>query len=261
MINCGIPIFGNINPFATGVYGGFSQMPAFNNSIFTGYNFSLPSFMPFNFGNLFSFPSFSFPTFNFQMPQISFPMLNFATPSVSAGRSENTESSSTNCTDVNKKMVAKAKSYVGKVNSSEEGNRLFSPAGYKNTSWYKKYGRWGWCCDFAVHCAKDTLGSRYPKDMITSSPDGLMGAAEQHNAYLPVPSSNKNSWLSSNIKPGDIIYMVGKGDSGKHIAVVESVDEKGNIKAISGNSGGKVRNVTYNIATSGIYGFISLNKI
>ena len=78
---------------------------------------------------------------------------------------------------------------------------------------------------------------------------------------MEVPTTNKNSWLASNVKPGDIIYMKGKGVSGKHIAVVESVDSSGNIKAVSGNSGGKVQAVTYNVNTSGIYGFISLDKI
>ena len=84
--------------------------------------------------------------------------------------------------------------------------------------------------------------------------------AEKHNAYLKVPSSNKNSWLASNVKPGDIIYMKGSGDSGKHIAVVESVDSSGNIKAISGG-GQVIKNAKYNINTSGIYGFVSLGKL
>ena len=168
----------------------------------------------------------------------------------------------TAATGINSKMVAKAKSYVGVVNCSQEGNRLFSPKGYKNTQWYKTHGRWGWCCDFAVHCAKDTLGSKYPKDMITSSPYGLMDAANKHGAYLKVPTSNKNNWLTNNIKPGDIIYMEGKGDSGKHIAIVESVGANGKINAISGNSGGgKVISTTFNINSSGIYVFISLNKL
>ncbi len=163
--------------------------------------------------------------------------------------------------DVNQKMINKAKSYIGKVNSSAEGNRLFSPAGYQNTSWYKKYGRWGWCCDFAVSCAKQALGNKYPRNMITSSPAGLADAADKNGAYLRVPASNKNSWLAQNIKPGDIIYMKGKGDSGKHIAVVESVGADGRIKAVSGNLGGKVKSVNYNINTSGIYGFISLGRL
>ena len=159
-------------------------------------------------------------------------------------------------------MVNKAKSYVGIVNSSYEGNRLFSPKGFQNTSWYKQYGKWGWCCDFAVHCAKSALGSKYPKDMITSSPIGLVKAASKHNAYLQVPNANKISWLKSNVAPGDIIYMKGRGVSGKHIAVVDHVGDNGKIYAVSGNSGGgKVKSVTYDINTSGIYGFVSLDKI
>ena len=162
-----------------------------------------------------------------------------------------------------KQMVSKAKSYVGVVNSSAEGNRLFSPPGYKNTDWFKKHGSWGWCCDFAVSCAKDTLGSKYPKDMITSSPVTLVDkATENHNAYMTVPSTNKNSWLVANVKPGDIINMKGKGPSGKHIAIVESVDSNGKIRAINGNySGGRVLVDTFDINTSCIYGFISLDKI
>ena len=163
---------------------------------------------------------------------------------------------------INAQMAAKAKSYVNVVNTSAEGNRLFSPKGYQNTSWYKKYGRWGWGCDFAVYCAKDTLGSKYPKDMITSSPAGLVDAADKnHHAYISVPDTNKASWLTRNVKQGDIIYMKGSGDSGKHIAVVDSIDSNGKIHAISGNSKGKVRAVEYDINKSGIYGFISLNKL
>ena len=162
---------------------------------------------------------------------------------------------------VSSQMVHKAKSYVGVVNTSEEGNRLFSPKGYKNTQWYRQHGRWGWCCDFAVHCAKDTLGANYPKDMITSSPAGLVAAASKHNSYMSVPATNKNAWVKSNVKPGDIIYMKGSGDSGKHIAVVESVGANGKISAVSGNSKGKVRAVEYDVNKSGIYGFISLERL
>ena len=169
--------------------------------------------------------------------------------------------STTQVNDIRQSMVRKANSYVGVVNSSREGNRLFSPKGYQNTEWYKKYGSWGWCCDFAVYCAKSTLGSSYPKDMITSSPAGLAKRAEKHNAYLQVPNTNKITWLQDNIKPGDIIYMKGCGVSGKHIAVVDHIGDNGEICAISGNSGGKVKIVNYNINTSGIYGFVSLDRI
>ena len=173
-----------------------------------------------------------------------------------------TQRSEKSVSSVNLQMVHKAKSYVGVVNTSEEGNRLFSPKGYKNTQWYRQHGRWGWCCDFAVSCAKDTLGAKYPKDMITSSPAGLVAAAGKHNnSYMQVPSTNKNSWLKSNVKPGDIIYMKGSGDSGKHIAVVESVGADGKISAVSGNSRGKVRAVEYDVNTSGIYGVISLERL
>ena len=240
------------------LYGG-AFMPS-GSALYTGSIFSMP-FMPMTFPAMPTLPNFML---------FNLPLFNFKTPSVTGvANTSGTQSSETSSVSesapasgsINTRMVQKAKSYVGIVNSSSEGNRLFSPAGYQNTGWYKKYGRWGWCCDFAVYCAKATLGSKYPKDMITSSPASLAGKAKKHGAYLEVPSSDKNSWLVNNIRPGDIIYMKGNGDSGKHIAVVESVDANGNVKAISGNSGGKVKNMKYNINTSGIYGFISLQKL
>ena len=96
--------------------------------------------------------------------------------------------------------------------------------------------------------------------MNTSSPDGLGGAAKKNNAYLAVPSSNREKWLQENIKPGNIIHMKGKGDSGRHIAIVDYV-KGGKIHAISGNSSGKVREVDYDINTSGIFGFIDVDRL
>lgn len=246
--NYTMPSLFGVNPYA--------QM--WNNNI-SGSIFSMP-FMPMTFPTMPTMPFFPI------MPNFSFfnPVKSSAAPQTTASEDNSKTEERTAVPaagSLNAQMVSKAKSYVGVVNSTAQGNQLFSPKGYQNTGWYKKYGRWGWCCDFAVYCAKDTLGSKYPKDMVTSSPDGLAKAAQKHNAYLSVPSSNKNSWLANNIKPGDIIHMKGKGDSGKHIAVVESVDSNGNIKAVSGNSGGKVKSVNYNINTSGIYGFVSLQKI
>lgn len=186
---------------------------------------------------------------------------NFSTESISLKRTGNyNNNNKVSASTCNKAILSKAESYVGKVNTSAEGNALFSPKNYENTPWYKKYGRWGWCCDFAVHNAKEALGSKYPKDMITSSPDGLANAAKKHDLYLEVPSSNKEAWVANNVKPGDIIYMKGKGDSGKHIAIVESVNG-GKINAVSGNSGGKVRKTQYDINTSGIYGFIDFERL
>lgn len=249
MINC-TNLF-TYNPY---VNFGYSGYPGVNFNPYSIFGGSMPMIMP-------------------MMMPMMFPQMNFNTQQSAAKTNGTNEAKSqgnevTNPTKApadasgaRAQMVAKAKSYVGKVNSSAEGNRLFSPKGYQNTGWYRKYGRWGWCCDFAVSCAKDTLGSKYPKDMITSSPGGLAKKAEKHDAYLKVPSTNKSSWLSANIKPGDIIYMKGSGDSGKHIAVVESIGSNGEIKAVSGNSGGKVKNAKYNINSSGIYGFVSLGKL
>jgi hypothetical protein len=197
----------------------------------------------------FSFPALQLPSLNLNVQQASALNANMGANSLCPSPGG----------DTNNRLLATANSYVGRVNSSAEGNRLFSPAGYKNTGWYRQKGRWGWCCDFAVHCLKQALGERFPKDMTTSSPGGLAKKARAHNAYMETPAANASSWIASNIKPGDIIYMKGRGDSGKHIAIFESISN-GVIHAISGNYGGAVKKHTIK-KISEVFGFVSVGKI
>lgn len=246
------------NLFCTNPYVGSVWQTYFMNNLNKGIQlntFNVPNSQNmFNFSNMFNM--------NFLKNLQNQFNLNLNNQTNSTVEKNNPNSSVTPVTlsNVNQSILNKAQSYVGNVNSSAEGNALFSPKNYKSTGWYKKYGRWGWCCDFAVYCAKETLGNKYPKDMITSSPDGLANKAKKHNIYLEVPSSNKESWLAKNVKPGCVIYMKGKGDSGKHIALVESINGS-KIKAVSGNSGGKVKKVEYDINTSGIYGFVDFDML
>jgi len=238
---------------------------SFNNEFaFQGLNNQF-GFQRLNMNNPFAFQGYSYNQMSNPFAMFNsnnyFPFNNFYTNMINQSSQINSsKSGKQNSSNYSEALREKAKSYVGKVNSSAEGNALFSPKGYKDTAWYKKYGRWGWCCDFAVSCAKDAMGGKYPSNMITSSPDGLGGVAKKNGAYLTVPSSNKVKWVEENIKPGNIIHMKGKGDSGKHIAVVDYI-KGGKIHAISGNSGGKVREVDYDINNTEIYGFIDVDRI
>lgn len=257
---CGMNMFMNnglnsyFTPFSGYSFNNFSffNMPSFN----FGWNVS-----PFNFGNFGNFWGGS--TFNsynnisifnnFAMPAFnncwnSFSYGDTFTRSSSTTKSKSTSGSSSG---TGMSVLNKAMSYVGKVNSDAEGNRLFSPKNYKQTAWYKQKGRWGWCSDFATYCAAEALGSKYPSSMKTSSPAGLKAAAQHNDCWV-------NGWNSS-AKPGDIILLPGKGDSGLHVAVIKSIDGNGKVTCVSGNCQNAVKISSYN--TSSVKGFVSIDKL
>lgn len=102
-----------------------------------------------------------------------------------------------------KAVLNLAMSYVGKVNSDAEGNRLFSPAEYK------KHKSWGWCLDFATYCASHS-NPNFPKSLVMSYPPAFRDKADKMGAYLKFPASDKVNWAVTNIKPGDILLKTGQ---------------------------------------------------
>lgn len=210
----------NVNPFNFGNFGNFWGGSAFNsyNNISIFNNFAMPAFN--NCWNSFSYgDTFSRSTSNVK----------------SSNNSSNSGAGS--------RVLDKAMSYVGNVNSDAEGVRLFSPAGSDSSR--------GWCCDFATYCASKALGSKYPKSMITGGPAYLKSQAIENDCWV-------NGW-SSSAKPGDIIIVPGKGASGLHVAIIKSIDGNGKITAVSGNSSNKVRTSQY--STSSVKGFVSIEKL
>ena len=145
-------------------------------------------------------------------------------------------------------FVNKAQSYVGKVNSDAEGNRLFSPNGVSQA----------WCADFVTYVAKDTLGSTLPSSFGSSSVSGLRSWAEQNDCYLAMPSSKKGEFISKNVKVGDI--MIEKNAGKSHTGVVVEVNNDGSFKTVEGNCSNKVTTRTYNSDSATLSGFISLDK-
>ena len=237
------------------------SMPTFNFSSFTPYSnsfnvsnvwsgFSMPSFSSFSFNNLSSNNSWGNCWANIGATSFSWNNIQYGTNSSTTTSSV----SRTNCKtaqDYRNRTVEKARSYIGKVNSDAEGNKLFSP------SWAK--GKWGWCADFATYVAKDIYGDKLPSGFKNSSPHLLVSWAKKHSCFNVPPSSNKGSWIANNVKPGDIMISSGKGVSKRHVAIVSKVNSDGSFETIDGNSGDMVRSVRRK-ASGTYYGFISLDK-
>ena len=232
------------NPFCCDISSNmFSyNMCAFNP--FINLNFS-PVEMP-----IFSVPAFQMPTFNFP-PLFGASKTNQGTRTSSQDSFVRTGSKATSLKSL---IVSKAQGYTW-VKSDYEGNRLFSP---KNPDGSVKTN-WGWCCDFAVSIYKQTMGSKFPSVLNTSSPIVLKDKARELGCYHTFPSSSRRAWAQENIKPGDILIMAGKGVSKHHVAIVTSV-HGGKIETISGNSGNAVKSRTYDASSSALYGIVNLDK-
>lgn len=248
---CGMNIFmnnglnSNFTPFSGYSFNNFSffNIPSFN------FGWNLIPFNFDNFSNLWSASSFNsynnISIFNdFSTSAFSNCWNNFSYGDTFSRSSSNVKSSNNSSNSgAGSKVLEKAMSYVGKVNNDADGVRLFSPAGSPSSR--------GWCADFATYCASQALGSKYPKSMITGGPFVLMDKARENNCWV-------SGW-KSNAKPGDIVIVPGKGVSGKHVAIIKSIDSNGKITCVSGNSSNSVRVSTYN--TSSVEGFVSMEKL
>ena len=199
----------------------------------TGFTGFIGRFMP-NF-------NIQMPTFNVSMPSFfNSPTFNFTmigNPSKSSASSRSATSYPV-LSLTNSKVANIALSYKGKVNSDKEGNRLFSNG--KNQAW---------CVDFALSCAKKGLGSKFPSKLNTSSVNTLISQAKSIGCYTTG---------ASNISPGDIVIVAGKGASGKHATIATNVSS-GSVATISGNnSKNSVGTATY--ANNKIIGVVHLSQ-
>ena len=145
-------------------------------------------------------------------------------------------------------LVRKAKSYVGKVNSDAEGNRLFSPNGTRQA----------WCADFVTSVTKDTFGSALPSSFGSSSVSGLRSWAENNDCYLAMPSNNKAEFIRKNVKVGDI--MIEKAGGKSHTGIVTKVNSDGSFETVEGNCSNSVAARTYTADSATLSGFISLEE-
>lgn len=242
----------------------------FNMPIFNFPTFNMGNFMPYqSFQSLNSFQqpisnyqntdflspsSFSASNFNYsgnlwnQAGFNTMPSFNFDSFSPSNARINTDKNSNKKATSLQLKLVSKAKSYIGKVNSDAEGNRLFSPNGTSQA----------WCADFVTYNTKATFGNKLPQSFGSSSVSGLRSWAESNDCYLKVPSSGKAEYISKNIKPGDI--MIEKSGGKSHTGIVTKVNSDGSFETVEGNCSNKVKTMKYSANSSTLSGFISLAK-
>lgn len=158
-------------------------------------------------------------------------------------------------------LADKALSYVGKVNSDAEGNRLFSN-GRKNE----------WCADFASTLVYSTFGNNIPSDFPDAKKHGIASKSlmewakkPQNNCFLQKPSSNVKGWIAQNVKAGDIMILDRGGAKG-HTAIVTKVYSDGTMDIVEGNvdgskyNGGRVALRTRKAPPDNLLGFVSLDK-
>lgn len=246
-------ISNGLNNWFTPSFGMFNQFMPFNWNMPSLFNFDL---MPFNFSQMFSwnspiwnnsFVSFTAPDINLNRNNNIFSGSNFySAPQIGDTFSRTSTNVKIN-SSIKMNLVERAKSYVGKVNSDSEGNRLFS-RGLNQP----------WCADFVSYNLKQTYGNRLPSFTHFSSVNGLREWGEKNGCYRKVPSSGKASYIAQNIKPGDI--MIEKNGGKSHTGIVTKVNSDGSFETVEGNCSNKVAVQRYNADSPTLSGFISLDK-
>lgn len=138
--------------------------------------------------------------------------------------------------------------YKGKVNSDQEGNKLFS-----------KGVRQHWCADFVTYVTKQTFGNRLPSDFGSSAVAGLRDWADKESCYLKLPQNNRKDFIKENVHVGDI--MIEKSAGASHTGIVREVAPDGSwFRVVAGNSGNKVNIEKHYANSPRLSGFISLDK-
>ena len=227
----------NLNFNFNGINNNFLQYPV-NAPVFTMPELGMP---PMNFSPI----GYNSPTFTLNTTTaIGDTFTRTTTPS--APRVVNRSNFSGTMSD---KLVKQAKSYIGRVNSDSEGNRLFS--GGENRKW---------CADFTTYCARNIYGNKLPSDFGSSSVTGLMNWGKQNSCFNSLPSnkSKRAEYILANVKPGDI--MIEKSNGKSHTGIVTKVNSDGSINVVSGNCSNSVKETTYDAKNAGLTGFISLDN-
>lgn len=254
----------------------FFNMCTFFNNCSCGFNNMFMPFSSFSFNNFFSFPTFNQFTpgfFNFaqqtplfQMPQMTFNWNNINTTNLwnqtpmtfnsnfSIGDTFNKSSSTvTRLTGpLQSQLAQKAASYVGKVNSDSEGNRLFSKGQNRP-----------WCSDFVSTVIHDVYGSKLPSSFPPSlcSVASLRSWGETNNRFLKLPASNKAEFIAKNVKVGDIMIITRPAGKHGHTAIVTKVNSDGSFETVGGNERNSVKQRTRTYKTENLAGFISMDNV
>ncbi len=262
------------------------NMCTFFNNCCCGLNNMFTPFNSFSFNNVFSFPSvfnqfngFTPSFFNFaqQTPLFQMPAMNFTQPSFNWNNfntgslwnqtpmnfnnnfsfgdtfSRTTTSSVTRLTGpLQSQLAQKALSYVGKVNSDAEGNRLFSKGQNRP-----------WCSDFVSTTVHNVYGSKLPSDFPSSlcSVASIRSWGEKNNRFLKLPSSNKSEFIAKNVKVGDIMIITRPAGKHNHTAIVTKVNSDGSFETVGGNESNSVKKKTRTYKTENLAGFVSMDGI
>ena len=162
--------------------------------------------------------------------------------------SDKTSNNTDTASPTRSKLINMATSYVGKVNSDKEGNKLFS--GGRTQSW---------CADFVSCNLEKALGNKLPSNFKHfSSVTGLKNWGEQNNCYKQVPATGKANYIANNIKAGDI--MIEKRGGKSHTGIVTKVHSDGSFVVVEGNCHNAVAIQKYKADSPTLSGFISMNE-
>ena len=249
--------YSNLPNFNMDLFGGMNNwFPASNSFLAQNFGWQLPSFLHFDnfFAMNFNPKMFQTDLWNTTNQQTFFNNsifgnFTFNTLNQTSSYSGDSYISASNENGTLRiKLADLAKSYVGKVNSDSEGNKLFSNGKAQP-----------WCADFVSYVTKETFGSKLPSSFKSfSSVSSLKQWGETNGCYKNVPASNKAQFIADNIKVGDI--MIEKKGGKSHTGIVTKVNSDGSFETIEGNCGNKVAKQSYTADSSTLSGFISLEK-
>lgn len=233
--------FSNPYSYSFGGYSGYSSyMPLFNYSSFSSYT---PSYSYSTGASAYSF-DFTPSSYSSYAPS-SYAPSNYSAKNVKFGKFTFPRSTGALQTA---DLAQNALSYVGRVNSDREGNRLFSNG--RNQAW---------CADFVTSVTRDTFGSKLPSSFGSSSVSGLQSWGRSHDCYLDVTSaSDKAEYIAQNVKVGDI--MIEKRGGKSHTGIVTKVNPDGSFETVEGNCSNKVKTRSYSANSSTLSGFVTLDS-
>ena len=143
-------------------------------------------------------------------------------------------------------------SFVGVINSDEQGNAEFSREGATHA----------WCADFVstvIKRAYEAKGLEVPSGFGSSSVSTLRSWGEDNGIYLDTLSSDdKAQLIATYVKPGDI--MIEK-EGKSHTGIVTKVYPDGSFDTVEGNSGDAVKTKHYSADSSTLSGFVLMNAL
>lgn len=201
-------------------------------------------------GNTFSSGVQAYANFLLQMTMTNYKKTNYAPLFNYTGSKKTSFNSSSTRLNVGfgQNILSTAYKYKG-YNESNGSYKLFTNGRTE-----------AWCADFVSYVVKEAArksGKSLPSGFGSPSVEGLRQWGKNNNCYLHTAnSSNKESLIKNNVKPGDIVIFKENGRS--HTGVVASVDSNGNIRTIEGNTSDKVAERTYSANNSTISGFVQL---